>query len=215
MDRVEFSRDVRLRRIADLLPRFPEAEELLVRYREHLMRPAAAAPGTRSGSMEPVSDSPRSSGHDGAGDPTRAVPVPARCRSCGGPPGLSVLIEEAGTHGSARRLLCSRCERSWSFPRIICPLCGEEEAEKLPRLQAEEIPAARIEACDSCGTYLKSIDLTRDGRAVPAVDDLATCALDLAAHDRGYRRADEVGDLPGPPRPVDAHHPRDDAVEFP
>jgi len=129
-------------------------------------------------------DDARDDGPAGAG----AAPVPARCPGCGAPPGLSVLVEEPETHGGARRLICAQCERAWPFPRIVCPACGAEETERLPRFQAEEIPGARIEACDACGTYLKTIDLTRDARAVPAVDDLATCSLDLAARERGYRR---------------------------
>ena len=37
-------------------------------------------------------------------------------------------------------------------------------------------------------TYVKTIDLTRDGLAVPVVDDLASVTLDLWARERGYQR---------------------------
>ena len=53
---------------------------------------------------------------------------------------------------------------------------------------AEQFPHVRIEACDICRTYLKTIDLTKDGRAVPVVDDIASISLDLWARDRGYTR---------------------------
>ena len=55
----------------------------------------------------------------------------------------------------------------------------------LHRRRAENL---RIEACDHCHRYLKTIDLTKDGLAVPLVDDIASVSLDLWAHDRGYVR---------------------------
>jgi FdhE protein len=44
----------------------------------------------------------------------------------------------------------------------------------------------RVEACDVCRTYIKSVDLTGNGHAVPAVDELATVALNIWADERGY-----------------------------
>jgi FdhE protein len=46
----------------------------------------------------------------------------------------------------------------------------------------------RIEACDTCRTYLKTVDLSKDGLAVPLVDDLASLPLDLWARAEGYAR---------------------------
>jgi FdhE protein len=46
----------------------------------------------------------------------------------------------------------------------------------------------RIEACDSCQRYIKSIDLTVDGLAIPEVDDLLSLSMDLWATDQGYER---------------------------
>jgi FdhE protein len=46
----------------------------------------------------------------------------------------------------------------------------------------------RVDACEQCKTYIKSIDLTRDGHAVPVVDELATVALNIWAEDRGYAK---------------------------
>jgi FdhE protein len=45
-----------------------------------------------------------------------------------------------------------------------------------------------VDACDSCRRYVKTIDLTRDGTAVPIVDDIATLTLDLWARGQGYER---------------------------
>jgi FdhE protein len=96
-------------------------------------------------------------------------------------------LREAG-HGSRRSLLCGLCLTEWAAPRIGCVACGETAFASLPVFRAGELAVARVDACDTCRVYVKSIDLTRDGHAVPIVDDLATVALDLWARDQGYRR---------------------------
>jgi formate dehydrogenase maturation protein FdhE len=44
----------------------------------------------------------------------------------------------------------------------------------------------RVEACDTCRQYIKTIDLTKNGRAVPVVDKLAAIPLSLWAAENGY-----------------------------
>jgi FdhE protein len=46
----------------------------------------------------------------------------------------------------------------------------------------------RIEACESCRCYVKSIDRAVDGRAIPEVDDLASLSMDLWAASEGFHR---------------------------
>ena len=108
------------------------------------------------------------------------------CPACGNPPQLSVLREYS--NGAKRSLICFLCGREWEFRCVLCPNCGEQHKDKLPVYTAEEFEHARIEACDKCRSYVKCIDLTKDGRAVPQVDDLATLALDIWAQERGYTR---------------------------
>jgi FdhE protein len=45
-----------------------------------------------------------------------------------------------------------------------------------------------VEACDTCKRQLRTIDLTKDGNAVPDVDDLAAIPLTLWAQEFGYER---------------------------
>jgi FdhE protein len=108
------------------------------------------------------------------------------CPFCGRRPAVAVL-REAG-HGARRSLLCGLCLTEWPAMRIGCAGCGEERFDQLPVYHADAIAAARIDACETCREYLKTIDLTRDGHAVPIVDDLATLALDLWAREQGFRR---------------------------
>ena len=113
-------------------------------------------------------------------------PIPAHCPFCHQRPAAGVL-RDAG-QGTRRALVCGLCFTEWSFERIACPSCGERKFDELPVYTAEQVDAVRIECCDTCGVYLKTIDASKDGTSVPLVDDLATITLDLWAQDRGYRR---------------------------
>ena len=83
---------------------------------------------------------------------------------------------------------CSLCGLEWLFERILCPSCFEEDPHKLPAFRDESHPAVRIEACETCRRYVKSIDLTVDARALPEVDDLVSLGLDLWAAREGFTR---------------------------
>ncbi len=108
------------------------------------------------------------------------------CPLCGARPLVGVLRPEGD--GGKRYLLCSFCSQEWEFRRILCPTCGEEAEGNLPVYVAEQLPHMRMEACDTCRFYLRTVDLTKDGRAVPLVDDLAAIPLTLWAHEKGYSR---------------------------
>lgn len=108
------------------------------------------------------------------------------CPACGGLPQLAVLRPEGD--GASRSLLCSFCLREWLFRRIVCPFCAEEDKEKLPRYSAQECDYVHVEACDTCMHYLKAVDLSVDGHAVPLVDEAALAVLDVWASEHGYRK---------------------------
>jgi FdhE protein len=120
-------------------------------------------------------------------DPSpRPGSTPMCCPRCAGPPAIGVLREES--HGARRSLLCAFCLREWPCLRLVCPACGEQDFDKLPVYAAEQFAHVRIDACDRCHHYIKTIDLTKDGLAVPCVDDIASVSLDLWALERGYTR---------------------------
>ncbi|MGH9742231.1 MAG: formate dehydrogenase accessory protein FdhE, partial [Candidatus Acidiferrum sp.] len=112
--------------------------------------------------------------------------TPHACPLCGGQPLLGVLRLEGD--GGKRFMVCSFCGYEWAFQRILCPTCGEVEEAKLPVYVAEQFPHIRVEACESCKFFIRTIDLTKDGHAVPVVDDLAALPLTLWADEHGYRR---------------------------
>ena len=83
---------------------------------------------------------------------------------------------------------CALCGGEWLFGRILCPSCSEGDPDKLPSFQNEKHKAVRIEACETCHRYVKSIDLSEDARPIPEVDDLVSLSMDLWAVEQGYTR---------------------------
>ncbi len=108
------------------------------------------------------------------------------CPLCGGLPQLGILRPEGD--GARRSLLCAFCGAEWEFRRILCPSCGEEDEKKLCVYAAQEFDYLRVEACDSCKNYIVTVDLSKDGHAVPAVDELAALPLSLWAGEQGYSK---------------------------
>jgi FdhE protein len=110
------------------------------------------------------------------------------CPACGNGAVVSVRREVPESTGAARSLACALCGTEWPFPRIRCAACQEQDPAKLPSFQTAAHPAVRIEACETCRHYVKSLDLTLDARPLPEVDDLASLAMDLWAVEEGWTR---------------------------
>lgn len=113
-----------------------------------------------------------------------------RCPRCGGAPQLSLLENAVAGQGDggSRQLLCATCLTAWPFRRVLCPHCGEGDERRLGYFHSQTFDHVRVDACESCRHYLKSIDLGRLGLAVPIVDEVAGAALDLWARDHGYEK---------------------------
>lgn len=124
-------------------------------------------------------------------------PQPHRvCPFCGRKPQVAFLssdtslpgIMEGSAEGGHRFLMCGDCLTVWPFLRIACVSCSEIDPHKLPYYSAKDSKNVRVDCCDACKLYIKSIDLTKDNRSVPPVDELAAIPLDLWARDQGYRK---------------------------
>jgi FdhE protein len=110
--------------------------------------------------------------------------TPSLCPLCSSKPQVGALRPEGD--GGKRSLICSLCGTEWPYRRIVCPACGEEDVHKLAVYTAKEFSHVRVEACEVCHCYIKTVDLTKDGHAVPVVDELATIPLNLWASEHGY-----------------------------
>jgi FdhE protein len=106
------------------------------------------------------------------------------CPFCNRKPTFGVLRPQGD--GARRNLVCGFCLCEWEFRRLVCARCCQEGQDKLPVYTADQFPHMRVECCDACHTYIKSIDLTKNGLADPLVDELASVPLDLWAQSHGY-----------------------------
>ncbi len=148
----------------------------------------------------------------GAGLPGRDQ---RRCPRCGGLPQVSVFAASGEDLVAPRRYLeCARCAWRWPYPRMTCPACGETQSQRLqifaeegttqveatgqvirgtggaaagfPSGPAPRFPHVSVHACRTCSRYLLNVDLSRDARAVPVVDEMASIPLDLYAREQGF-----------------------------
>ncbi|MBI3895556.1 MAG: formate dehydrogenase accessory protein FdhE [Acidobacteria bacterium] len=108
------------------------------------------------------------------------------CPFCNHKPQMGVLRPEG--YGARRSLVCSLCLTEWSCRRILCPSCEEDSSDRLTVYTGDQFEHVRIEACETCKAYIKTIDLTKNGLAVPIVDEIATSPLDLWARAEGYQK---------------------------
>jgi FdhE protein len=120
--------------------------------------------------------------------PERARPAGC-CPFCGGAP-LLALRRGGGAQGegAVRSLVCALCGLEWGVPRIRCPLCAEADPARLPIFRAEQYPTLRIEACEGCRRYLKSLEILGRHPEFPEIDELTSLALDLWAEEQGFTR---------------------------
>jgi formate dehydrogenase accessory protein FdhE len=121
----------------------------------------------------------------------RMPPQPAAantptCPACDSEPVVAVLRPEG--YGAKRSFICSFCSTEWQHLRMMCPGCGEDDHEALCFYTAEQFDHVRVDACETCKTYIKTVDLTKNGLAIPVVDEIASLPLTLWAEENGYTR---------------------------
>ena len=110
------------------------------------------------------------------------------CHVCGSSAQMAKLEKETGK----RILYCLLCGSEWVFMRIKCPFCCSEEQKSL-RFLEEETGPYRIDLCETCKRYIKTLDERKGGgdkrSYIPSVEDIATMYLDILAEKEGYKRS--------------------------
>ena len=105
------------------------------------------------------------------------------CPVCGRMPKIGRLVDAEGK----RHLFCSQCGFEWRFRRVKCPFCGNEEQQSLSYFTVEGDERYRVDVCDVCKRYIKTVDFRSAGEeAILDVEDVATLHLDMLAHEEGY-----------------------------
>lgn len=107
------------------------------------------------------------------------------CPLCGSLPYIAHLTGKEGQrHG-----VCSFCGFHFRVRRIGCLFCAETDQGKLKQFRVQEYPGVRVDVCEGCSMYVKTLDhREQDTPLVPALDDMATIALDILAQQQGYKR---------------------------
>lgn len=105
------------------------------------------------------------------------------CPICGKEPKIGEIRDEEG----CRFLYCTQCGIEWNFMRVKCPFCGNEEQKTLAYFTVEGDERYRVEVCDDCKRYIKTVDFRdTNEKADLEVEDIATIHLDMLANEEGY-----------------------------
>ncbi len=105
------------------------------------------------------------------------------CPICSSLPMMGKFCKEDGR----RILMCSLCRMEWIFPRLQCPFCHNTDQKHLRYFYIEEEATYRIDVCEVCKGYIKTVDERVLGReAVLLVEDIVTFQLDILAEEKGY-----------------------------
>jgi FdhE protein len=113
------------------------------------------------------------------------------CPVCGEPPVMAMTAPDNGK----RSLVCGGCATKWPFSRITCPFCGNTDQDRLSYLYLEHDDKYRIEVCDVCRHYIKTVDLRNMDRPMDfEVEDMITLHLDMIAMENGYTHPLRSGD---------------------
>lgn len=106
------------------------------------------------------------------------------CPVCGRTPSMALLRAEDG----ARILECGRCHAQWQFGRLECPFCRNRDFYQLRHFSIDEFPGRRVQVCECCKGYLKTVLGKEMGRRVTLeLDNIFTVELDLVARREGYQ----------------------------
>lgn len=104
------------------------------------------------------------------------------CPICGSPPILSHLDLDGD-----RSLICSFCWQPWSVKRIYCPFCDNHNSKTLHYFYSEEEDKLRVDLCDGCKKYLKTLDARNTESIIyPPLEQISSLHLDYKARELGY-----------------------------
>ncbi len=110
------------------------------------------------------------------------------CPFCGNQPDMAALV--SGGEGK-RHLHCALCENRWSYRRIACAVCGNDDAATLEYLSSEDDPRHRLDVCSVCNGFIKTVRLEKFediDECDLTVENILTSHLDSAALRKGYKK---------------------------
>ena len=107
------------------------------------------------------------------------------CPVCGSMPELSVFEKDG-----KRFLICGFCNHKWASKRIYCPFCENTDHETLQYFSIDDEEEYRVDTCDKCRCYIKTINTEQTTREI---------YFPLESHTTQYINAkfDEMGYISG------------------
>lgn len=107
------------------------------------------------------------------------------CPICGEKPSIAELRGEEGK----KYLHCSFCGYEWLYKRLSCPFCNNDDHQTLGYFYAENEEGYRIDVCDKCKKYIKTIDSRKLSQPINLeIEDWCTIHLDLIAKEKNYQK---------------------------
>lgn len=106
-----------------------------------------------------------------------------RCPVCRAQPTVSWI----GDNG-LRRVYCSYCGTKGYVDRTGCPVCQAVDVSKQNILVFDREEGFKINTCDLCRSYVKTVDAGMILRLTPELADLVSLPLDIVVQEKGYVR---------------------------
>lgn len=110
--------------------------------------------------------------------------VSGHCPTCGSQASTASLRRTS--RGRERFLFCAHCGSQWSYKRIGCPYCGNDDPKTLSVKEIDGEKSARLDVCDKCKSYIKTC--FDKSNPVIAQEDWATAHLDILCDDTEYKK---------------------------
>lgn len=105
------------------------------------------------------------------------------CPICGSKPEISIF----GDNGQ-RSFICSFCTHQWQSKRIYCPFCENTDHDTLHYFSIENEEEYRVDVCDKCNRYIKTIDTKKISRSIYLpLENLSTPYINVKFEGMGFK----------------------------
>ncbi|MEM2237597.1 MAG: formate dehydrogenase accessory protein FdhE [Candidatus Caldarchaeum sp.] len=104
------------------------------------------------------------------------------CPVCGRTPLIGKMVDRV------RHMLCSFCGAEYLVDLFVCPFCGNRNPLDFSFIHLEEIKGMRLDVCERCKGYVKTIEPALTKPLFPGLEDVLTIGLDLLAEKNGLVR---------------------------
>jgi FdhE protein len=106
-----------------------------------------------------------------------------RCPVCNAQPSLSWVGEDG-----RRQIFCSFCATAGYYDRMGCVICQNNDGPKQNVFLFEGEEEFRVNTCDACKSYVKTIEAGLLSRTGCEVADLMSLPLDIVVQEKGFQR---------------------------